>query len=210
MGRVMAVSIIPCHSWSSPTTLNQQHPDCFQTIHCSALRPLSIAICLRSSMAEAVGIIASGISITGLIGTITKAAMQIRTLYHEIQDAPDEMAFRPQELQILSDILKQSSAVSLAAKSLCELCFSELQLILVELQSQIYQSRGLKRKVASAKVVVKKDVMNKLDTRLERSIRLLMLANSTRMESTQRLVLRNMDALKSTQNLILNNQGAMT
>lgn len=160
-------------------------------------------------MAEVVGIIASGVSLAGLVGTVTKVTTQIRTLYDEIQDAPEEVDFRLQELQILAGILEESISVSSKAKALCELCYSELQLILVELQSQTHRSRGLKRKMASAKVVVKKDVMTKLDTRLERSIQLLMLANSTRMESTQSLVLRNMDALKSTQNLILQNQAMM-
>lgn len=160
-------------------------------------------------MAEVVGIVASGVSITGLVGTITKAAMQIRTLYHEIQDAPDEVAFRLEELQILAGILEESSSVSSKAKAFCELCLSELEPILAELQSRIHGSRGFKRKLASAKVVVKKDVMMKLENRLERSIRLLMLANSSHMESIQSLVLRNQDAMLSTQNLILQNQAMM-
>lgn len=160
-------------------------------------------------MAEAVGVIASGISIIGLVGTITKAVMQIRTLYHDIQGAPDEVALRLQELQILAGIIEESSSVSSRAKALCELCLSELHLVLAELQSRIHQSRGFKRKVASAKVVVKQDVMNKFDDRLERSIQLLMLANSSHVESTQNLVLRNQEAMKSTQNLLLHNQGAI-
>ncbi|KAG6364222.1 hypothetical protein INS49_005820 [Diaporthe citri] len=146
-------------------------------------------------MAETVGIIASGIQIAGLIGTITKAGLQIRALYHEIQDASDDVAFRLQELQILSGILEDSNSISSNARNLCGLCLSELHLVLAELQSQIRRSRGIRRKVASAKVIVKKDVMQKLERRLERSVQFLMLANQIHTSSTQSLVLRNQDTM---------------
>lgn len=160
-------------------------------------------------MAEAVGIVASSIQIGGLIVTIAKAGLQIQTLYHEIQDASDEVAFRLQELRILSGILQASESISPKAESLCELCLSELHIVLAELQSQIYQSRGIKRIVASAKVIVKKDVMQKLESRLGRSVQFLMLANQIRMSSIQSLVLRNQNTMSSTQALILRNQDAM-
>lgn len=160
-------------------------------------------------MAETVGIIASGIQIAGLIGTIAQAGLQIRALYHEIQDAADDVAFRLQELQILSEILDDSNSISSNARSLFEMCLSELHLVLVELQSQIHRSRGIRRKVASAKVIVKRDVMQKLDSRLERSVRYLMLAQSIHILSNQNLVLRNQDAMSSTQNLVLHNQDDM-
>lgn len=146
-------------------------------------------------MAETVGIVASGFQIAGLIGTITKAGLQIRALYHEIQDASDEVASRLQELQILSEILEDSGSISPNARNLCGLCLSELHLVLAGLQSQIHQSRGIKRKVASAKVIVKKDVMHRLERRLERSVQFLMLAYQIHTSSTQSLVLRNQDAM---------------
>lgn len=65
------------------------------------------------------------------------------------------------------------------------------------------------RKVASAKVVVKKELMQKLESRLERSVRFLMLANQSHMLSTQNLVLHNQNAMSSSQNLVLHNQEAM-
>lgn len=143
------------------------------------------------------------------MGTIIKAGTQIIALYNEIQDASDEVAFRLQELQILSRILENSNSISLDARNLCELCLSELHLVLAELQSQIRRYRGFRRQVASAKVIVKKDTMQKLESRLERSVRLLMFANQSHILSTQNLVLRNQDAMSSSQTLLLGNQDAM-
>lgn len=160
-------------------------------------------------MAETVGIIASGIQIAGLLATITKAGLQIRALYHEIQDASDEVAFRLQELHILSEILRDSNSISPNARNLCELCLSELHLVLAELHSQIHRSRGIRRKVASAKVILKRDLMQSLDSRLERSVRLLSFAHSSHIASNQNLVVRNQNAISSTQTLVLHNQDAM-
>lgn len=157
-------------------------------------------------MAEVFGIVAGAIPLGGLVGTIMKSGTQIRALYHEIHDASDEVAFRIQELQVLSSILEESTSISSDARNLCELCLSELHLVLAELQSQICRSRGLKRKVASTKVIVKKDVMQKLERRLEKSVQFLMLAHETHSASTQSLVIHNQNAMLSSQNLILENQ----
>lgn len=173
--------------------------------------PLSLRTgsCPRFTMAEVVGILASSIQIGGLIGTIANAGLQIQTLYHEIQDASEEVAFGLQELQILSGILQAADSISPNAQSLCKRCLSELHNVLDELQSQIYRSRGFKKIVASAKVIVKKDVLQKLERRLERSVQLLMLANQIHMSSTQSLVLLNQNTMSSTQALILHNQDSM-
>lgn len=202
--------MIPCDGRSSPFTHNEQQRDCIQTTYSSyRLVSLDITTYPASAMAETVGIIASGIQIAGLIGTIAQAGLQIRALYHEIQDASDDVAFRLQELQILSEILDDSNFISSNARSLCAMCLSELHLVLAEMQSQIHRSRGIRRKVASAKVMVKRDVMQKLDSRLERSVRYLMLAQSIHIFSNQNLVLRNQDAMSSSQTLVLHNQDDM-
>lgn len=160
-------------------------------------------------MAEVFGIIASGIPLAGVVGTIFKAGTQIRALYCEIEDASDEVAFRLQELQILSRSLKGTNSISSDARDLCELCLSELHLVLAELQSQIHRSRGFRRKVASAKVIVKKDVLRKLESRLEKSVRLLMLANQSHISSTQNLMVRNQNDILSSQTLLVDNHDAI-
>lgn len=146
-------------------------------------------------MAEVLGIFASGLQVAGLVGKIVKAGLQIRTLYREIQDASDEVAFRLQELEILSAVLEDSNSVSSNATSLCGRCLSELDLVLVELQSQLHRSKGIRRKVASTKVVMKKDVMQKMESRLERAVQFLMLANQSHILASQSLVLHNQDAM---------------
>lgn len=163
----------------------------------------------QCAMAETLGVIASGFQVAGLIGTITKAGFQIRALCHEIQDAPNEIAFRLEELDVLSGIIKESNSISSNARNLCGLCLSELRLILAELQSQIHRSRGIRNKVASAKVILKKDLIQKLDSRLKRSVQWLMLAIQIDTSSTQSLVLRNQGIMSSNQALLLHKQDAM-
>lgn len=170
---------------------------------------IEISICFQSAMAEVFGIVASAISLGGLVVKIIKAGTQIAALYREIQDASDEVSFRLRELQILSRILKDSNYISSDARDLCELCLSELHLVLAELQSQIHRSRGFRRQVASAKVIVKKDVMQRLESRLERSVRLLMFANQSHISSTQNLMISKQNDISSTQILLLDNQDAM-
>lgn len=210
MARTQVMAVIPSTAWCSPTTHNGHQRDHIHATHRSYLSlPIKITICLQSAMAEVFGIVASGIPLGGLIGTIIKAGTQIIALYNEIQDASDQVAFRLQELQLLSRILENSNCISSDARNLCELCLDELHLVLAELQSQIRRSRGFRRQVASAKVILKKDVMQKLESRLERSIRLLMFANQSHLLSTQNLVLSNQNAMSSTQTLLLDNQDAM-
>lgn len=210
MARIQVIAMIPRNAWCSPIIHNgHQRDHIHATYHSYSSLSIKISVSLQSAMAEVFGIVASGISLGGLMGTIIKAGTQIIALYNEIQDASDEVAFRLQELQILSRILENSNSISLDARNLCELCLSELHLVLAELQSQIRRYRGFRRQVASAKVIVKKDTMQKLESRLERSVRLLMFANQSHILSTQNLVLRNQDAMSSSQTLLLGNQDAM-
>lgn len=84
--------------------------------------------------------------------------------------APDELAFRLQELHLLAGILSRSNSVSSDAASFCERCLSGLGLVLSELESHVTRSKGIRHKVASTKVVLKKQLIQKLDNRLSRSV----------------------------------------
>lgn len=63
--------------------------------------------------------------------------------------------------------------------------------------------------MAAAKVILKRDVMQKLESRLERSVRLLSLAQSIHILSNQNLVYYNQTAILSNQTLVLHNQDAI-
>lgn len=146
-------------------------------------------------MAEVVGIIASRIQVAGLAGQIAGIGLKIRALCQEIEDAPDDLSFRLQELQLFSGIISRSNSVSSEVRSFCERCLSELGLVLAELESNIQKSRGIRKKVESTKVVFKKQLIQKLDDRLCRSVQLLQLASSSHMASNYDAILQNQDAM---------------
>lgn len=153
-------------------------------------------------MAEVLGTIATGLQVAALAGKIISAGLQIRTLYHEIQDASEEVTLRLQELEALSENLKDSELVSSKARRFCERCVSELDLVLGDLEGQIQKSRGIRMKVASTKVILKKDTIRKLERRLERSVQLLGFANQCLMTSRLGLMLDKQDAMKYVQSCL--------
>ncbi|KAG8165490.1 hypothetical protein KVR01_004042 [Diaporthe batatas] len=148
-------------------------------------------------MAEVLGIIASSVQIAGLAGQIAGIGLKIRALYQEIQGAPEELAFRLHEIRLLAGILSHSNSASPDVANFCERCLSELSLVLLELEAQVTKSRGIRHKVASTKVVFKKQLIQKLDDRLCRSVQLLQLAANSHMASSYGLILQNQDFMMS-------------
>lgn len=146
-------------------------------------------------MAEVLGIIASSVQVAGLAGQIAGIGLKIRALYQELQDVPEELSFRLEEVQLLSEILSRSNPVSSDVKSFCERCLSELGLVLEELESNVRKSRGIRKKVASTKVVLKKQLIQKLDNRLCRSVQFLQLAANSQIASNYGVMLQNQDAM---------------
>jgi len=191
-GRNQLVSITFLHFSSSHSQPNKQHRR-LQTYRFQI--PLFTEICRSFCMAEVLGIIASSVQVAGLAGQIAGVGLKIRALYQEIQDAPDELAFRLQELHLLAGILSRSNSGSSDAASFCERCLSDLNLTLSELESQVRRSKGIRQKVATTKVVLKKQLIQKLDSRLCRSVQLLQLAANVHMASSYSLILQNQDAM---------------
>lgn len=144
-------------------------------------------------MAEVLGLIASSVQMAALAKQITGVAMKMRALYHEIQDAPEELAVRLQELHLLAGILSRSNLVSPDVASLCESCLSELKMVLRELELHVNRSKGIRQKLASTKVVLKKRLIQKLDDRLCRSVQLLQLATSSHMASSYSQIIQKQD-----------------
>ncbi|KAJ0114130.1 hypothetical protein J7T55_007964 [Diaporthe amygdali] len=148
-------------------------------------------------MAEVLGTIASGLQVAALAGKIISIGLQIRTVYHEIQDASEEVTLRLQELEALSETLQDSKSVSSKVRRFCERCLCELYLVLGDLEGHIQKSKGIRRMVASTKVILKKDTIRKLESRLDRSVQLLGLANQCLMASRLSLMLDKQDAMKT-------------
>ena len=124
-------------------------------------------------MAEAIGIIASGINIAQLAAQISTSVARLKSYWDQVKDAPEDILFLIEELDSLSHIIadiedhQRNTPLSkwiLDDTSLsrsherCKKGADRLREVAGELHSEIGTSNTkLKRKYTSAKVVLKKD-----------------------------------------------------
>ena len=145
-------------------------------------------------MAEAIGVVASGIAIGTLAAQITSSIVKLKSYWDDVQDAPQDIQDLLEEVDILRHLLnviaddqRQNSASSLILDStsisscllLCKKEVDQLQELTDSLGTHLDAKGSLRRKWASMKVVMKKDKVEKYKTKLERAIRLLSLSQQT-------------------------------
>jgi hypothetical protein len=143
-------------------------------------------------MAELVGVVASGISIGALAAQIAASISKLKSYWNEIQEAPDDIASLIEEISdlhmLLADIeddqrrnpmssLLLDSTASSRCLEHCKRAADRLSELVDEVASDIQSSSGVKRRWASAKVVLKKDSLEKYRSKLERAIRLMTLSH---------------------------------
>ena len=143
-------------------------------------------------MAEAVGVIASGISIVTLAAQIAGSLIKFKAYWDEIKDAPEDITSLIDELDdlslILSDIeedqrrnpVSRTFLNSTAASKCLDRCrkgTDRLKELVDDLNTDIHSTKRMKHKWASTKVLLKKEKIDKYKARLERAIRLLSLSH---------------------------------
>ena len=150
-------------------------------------------------MAEVLGVVASGISIANLVAQIANSVTKLKSYWDELQEAPEDIRLLIEEIEDLYLLLyhieddqrrnpMSSKFLDNASASRClEHCkrgADSLRKLTDDLGSDINAPDRFRRKWASAKVVFKKDKIEKYKARLERAIRLLTLSHQcyTRLE----------------------------
>jgi len=143
-------------------------------------------------MAEVLGVLASGISVGTLAAQIVNSVTKLKSYWDEIKEAPEDIKLLIEEIEDLQLLLTEmeedqrgnpmSSMIldsSSASKclSLCKRGADTLKLLVEDLGADIEAPARLKRKWASAKVVLKKDKIEKYKSRLGSAIRLLSLSH---------------------------------
>ncbi|KAH7350740.1 hypothetical protein BKA65DRAFT_549733 [Rhexocercosporidium sp. MPI-PUGE-AT-0058] len=142
-------------------------------------------------MAEALGVVASGIAVADLAGKVTASIIKLKEYWDQVQEAPAEIKYLLREIDSLSLILshiqddqaKQTTG-GLQVDNLCirqslELCkegADELRGLADDLAEKVEGRRGWRKKVGSVKVVLKKEDVKKLKKRMKNAIRLLLLS----------------------------------
>ena len=142
-------------------------------------------------MAEAIGVVASGIAIGSLAAGITSSIVKLKLYWDQVQNAPDDIHDLIEELEVFSHLLadiaddqQQNSMSSLAFDSTaisrclqhCQRGADRLKDLTDNLSTDLDALTRTKRKWASAKVVLKKGQIDKCKEKLEGAIRLLSLS----------------------------------
>lgn len=143
-------------------------------------------------MAEVVGVVASSIAIGTLAAQITSSIVKLKSYWDQVQGAPEDVRDLIEELDILANLLtdmeddqRQNPVSSLILDSTsksrclqhCKRGADQLKELTESLSVDLDSSTRLKRKWASAKVVLKKDKVDRYRLKLERAIRLLSLSH---------------------------------
>jgi hypothetical protein len=139
-------------------------------------------------MAEPLGVTASVIGIAQLAATIVSLGAKTRELLKDIQDTPEEIQLRLEQLELIALSLKLTAdgrgalleeAHPLLQKSRlhCNRCLSALQDMLETLSGQIQRSKGIRKKLILAKAVLNRGVFDKIERHLEHSVEILSIAH---------------------------------
>ena len=142
-------------------------------------------------MAEALSIAASGIAVAQVTGQVGKAVVKLRRLLDEIKNVPDDIADLMQQIDCIDPALFEAEANfndtglpsmlwnDTAAKrnaAYCRSALGSLTKLVDELSQDIQHSRKLQNKIGAIKVLLKKDMLLKLEKRLEHAVRMLTFA----------------------------------
>lgn len=135
-------------------------------------------------MAEVLGVVGSVIGIAQLACTIIATGTKLSGILKEMQDIPDEISIRLEQLHMLSLSLQHSEGAGTTsipslhnARQYCLKCLSGLTHMLEELTERLQRSRGARRKASIARHILRKDEVAKVERRLSHSVELLTVAN---------------------------------
>lgn len=145
-------------------------------------------------MAEALGIVASGIAVGQLTAEIGRSIVKLKGLWDEVKEAPDTVQCMIDELDLLQltlegiekDMDDKTAAIFVPAlepvMKHCQAAGQSLSNIANDFKSQITASRSARRGLGKLRVALDKDVIQKHANRLQSAIRLLSLVNQEYMK----------------------------
>ena len=143
-------------------------------------------------MAEIIGIVASGIAIGQATAALTSSLLKLKSLWNEFRDVPEDLLHLVHELEIVYLVLAESdpqgtSETCTPSSRSLELAWQltndgakELKCLVDDLEAELKQNQRWKGKFMAAKVVLKRDQIKRLKSRLKTCIRLLTLANQSK------------------------------
>lgn len=145
-------------------------------------------------MAEAIGVVASGVTFGALAAGITSSIVKFKSYWDQVRDAPEDIRDLFEDLEDLDHALadmeddqQRNPASSLILDSTstsrclqgCKQAADRLKDLAEDLSKDLDQPIKWKTKRASAKVVLKKPQIDRYKAKLERAIRLLSLSHQS-------------------------------
>lgn len=143
-------------------------------------------------MAELIGVVASSLTIGSLATGIANSAIKLRSIWNQVHDAPDDILYLIEELEHISYMLADSeefqqrnpmSSLVLDSTSIsrclqrCKTEVDRLKEFTDRLSNDLEHSSKFKKKRAAAKIVLKKDQINRYKDRLDRTLRALTMSH---------------------------------
>lgn len=141
-------------------------------------------------MAEALGIIGSGVSIAALAGQIASGVVKLKSYLDQVKDAPEDIHVLVDEIEdlrfLLSDIESDqlrnpypemcldNTSVS-RCLSHCKRGVERIHRVVVEMEDE-FESLGPMRRWKAAKIIWKRDRVDKYRAELAGAVRLLTLS----------------------------------
>ncbi|KAI1095081.1 hypothetical protein F5B19DRAFT_489975 [Rostrohypoxylon terebratum] len=119
-------------------------------------------------MAEALGVIASGIALAQIAGTAAGAVVKLKKLWDE--EAEQQVIQNQLPPQLWDD------AAAIRSTKYCRKALQKLTCVAEDLASQIHSRRRIERGVSRTKILLKKDALQKLEQRLGNAVGMLQLA----------------------------------
>ncbi len=143
------------------------------------------------NMAEVIGVMASGIAIAQLAGSIASSIIKLKGFWSQMDGAPAEINHLLRQLESFNLILQQMqhdqleqgipdlSARNLCVRrslELCEECATELSTLVNYLDAKLRGKKGIRKKIGSANVVLNKEDIRSLERRLNSAAQMLLLS----------------------------------
>ncbi|KAI0190718.1 hypothetical protein EV127DRAFT_79010 [Xylaria flabelliformis] len=153
-------------------------------------------------MAEAFGVAASGIAVAQVAAQVGKSIIKLKRLWDDFKDVPSSIGDLLDQIDCLDPALWEAENTftqaslppmfwdsSLGSRSTvyCRKALISLTELIDELTLQLNQPGKLRRKVAIAKVVLKKEQLRSLERRLQNAITMLSLAQSSYLVALTRI-----------------------
>jgi len=151
-------------------------------------------------MAEAIGIVAGGVSIAQLTGDVAKSIMRLKTLWDQVRDAPEEISYMMKDLEAVNLLLADmehtparshhsvtEDRVLRRSLALCREATQELSQVVDTLCSETSSAKRLWRTRSAVKFVLQKEQIKRLKSRIKSSITLLSLSHQSYTRSNRPL-----------------------